>query len=224
MSLVSTYNFNNTPEDSWGNNDATLNGATYSGDPHLGSNSLAVDGVNDYASITNVSALRPSNLTITAWVKQLSGGVGAFRMIYGIDSYAVGCGYILVLSSSDNKIYFYIRDGGAWKFAKADAALTAGYHHIVGRYLGTEVSLWIDNVKQAVTATASTVSYPNSNDVTIGKYGPDYMRMYIDAVKFYNHGLSTSEISDDHNGGIGIEISAITSNNRKQKLMRLLNA
>lgn len=177
------------------------------------SSSLSFDGTDDYVDVgTSISALMPTNaVSVSAWIKLQGNGAGSFPGIVSTAGAADGNkGYFLIYNPASGKIRFYIYNSGSSSFVYAasnDAISTGTWYHLTGVYDGTNVNLYVNGVKQASTATATSIEYTGVTIVTtIGVYARDYttpntFQGQIDDARIYNYGLTSAQVKTLYNQG-----------------------
>ena len=145
--------------------------------------------------------------TLSVWAK--SETLGADYAIDGNIMHLGNYGGFLVLDSGTDTVYGKMKIGGVGTQCDADAVLDTNWHHYVLRYNTTELSLWIDGVKQADTeAGAGNLDDDvGANDyITLSREADGDLRYWdgiIDEVKVWDRGLTDAEIVEDYNAGNG---------------------
>lgn len=149
-SLVGLWHMNNDgwTDSSGNNNNGTATGATFSTSAKLGSHSGSFDGVDDYVSVSHVSALNPASFTLEGWVKTTS----ATNNNGIINKYSAGSsnGYQMYLASGRLKAWVF-RDGGNYVDMSAtgdDGGIVndGNWHHVVFVVDNTNGKLYVDGV------------------------------------------------------------------------------
>ena len=173
-------------------NDGTLTGGP-TPDRGIIGQAMSFDGVDDYISVADDSSLRGmSELTISMWAKK---GTADIKPVgyWDTDSYRY---YIFRESSGTLQFYTYTSGqvGGSFSTGALD-----GWHHYVARYDGSEMSLYIDGVKDSTTFSQSG-NISNSSNATSLIIGAEYDETgnqdgSIDDVRIYDRALSSDEIT-----------------------------
>ena len=205
--LVSIWSFNNSWNDVHGSNHGSAVGATFDEtNKKLGVASANVDGIDDYINCGNNASVRPASaITLMAGVRREGAGAGSLPGVITINGGTdVATGYILCLTSA-GKVRFYIWNG-SFVYAESNDVLTNGqWHQIFARWDGSEVALWIDNVKQTITATSAGVTYTGANELNIGVYNRQSAGSYtdgqLDECGLWNRALTTDEMTELYNSG-----------------------
>ncbi|MEO8637464.1 MAG: LamG-like jellyroll fold domain-containing protein [Candidatus Taylorbacteria bacterium] len=206
--LISYWAFDGNANDSVGSNTGTLiNGPTFT-TGKIGQG-LKFDGVDDYVDAKDINALDGLNaMTVSVWIKQVSNNeVGQLKYLV-----TKGSPYATIEWSlySDNYAFnpqFQITSGGVKYSSGAAPTITdSNWHHLVGMYDGSKVSIWVDGVKKSEAAASGTTD-ANSKSVIINNiFGPNWVfNGSIDEVRIYSRALSAQEITDIYNstgGGV----------------------
>lgn len=216
--LVSYYKLDETTGttayDAHGSNDGTVVGATINQTGKI-DKCYDLDGNNDYVDCGNITEMQGTDtITVSAWAKKEdTTQPGAGETI--ISKWETGFNsWILFQRESVRKTRFLIYIGDTGYAADADSAgYDTNWHHYVGRYDGSEVSLWIDGVKQSATASITGNIDADNAIVKIGTYQAvnDWFEGYIDEVALWDTDLSDSQIAALYNSGSGLAYSNFTS-------------
>ena len=229
--LVSEWTFDiasNPGEDTWGNNDGTVSGATYvpraDGECVYGG-CYEFDGTDDYIEV-NGSNVPTSSLAITgeitlsAWVKFNNTGTSSVIIARGNALVGAGdYGYSIARYSLDNKLYFQTfnssgdRDELASNFVFSDI----NWHYIVATWDGTintdGKKIYLDgSLDNQRTSSISVIGKPIYN-FTMGRKSSSassYLKGLIDDVRIYNNVLSSSQIKQEYVAGLN---SLLANNN-----------
>lgn len=203
--LVAYWKLDNNYVDSYGTNDGTSVLSTWTN---------GVDGVALHASYAytlnpdwNVACGRAGDLmptsavSVACWVQSTAAQSSFGGIIKGPQDGPNG-GYILVIDSAE-KIRFYIDQNGAgsWAYASGNAALTEDtWYHLVGTWDGTTVKLYVNNVLQTTTGSASVISYGTvDSDAHMRWYTAKNMIGILDEARIHNIALTTNQISELYN-------------------------
>ncbi len=200
--LVAWWRAENNAQDSAGTNHGTLvNGAGFaSGEVEQ---AFAFSGVNQYVEIPDAPAMRPASITLEAWV-MFNGGINQ-----GIFSKR--------LSSGDASYYLYYFGNGTMGAGVAEESANpptssislGGFSPTVGRWYhlaltfdnaSKQLSLYVDGVQRVSETANRTISY-DSNPVSWGRYGSNYLNGRIDEAAIYQRALTAAEIASIYNAG-----------------------
>jgi hypothetical protein len=159
-----------------------------------GNGSFRFDGTStSYLNIGSPASLNFTgfaNFSIAAWVR-VDGGAGTHRpiVVKGDTQYT--------LKTYTNDTFEFCAYDGGWQCAYSDTTFTQGqWYYLVGRTNGSQVTLWVNGVQQAQTATHAGIT-ANAYDVNIGRDAQNPTRLFngsIDSVRVYNRSLSGAEI------------------------------
>jgi len=172
--------------------------------------SLTFDGVDDYTSCANTSALQLTSAgTISAWalttdiltdertlvLKAASGS----NLSYGL--------YFNYAVSSPNNIMLFVDSDGTWgptSYVLFENLLTNTWYHVVGTWSPSGLSIYANGVLQ--NSNSTTVSaYVGSSSLYIGGgvTGWAYWKGNIGPVAIYNRALTATEILQNFNATRG---------------------
>ncbi len=167
--------------------------------------SLDFDGTNDYVQITNTSALNPSYITISAWIKSDN--------LTTLDDFVMkwpggnGPGYALLSGVGDaTKLRFIYGNGTSYSTIESTAgALSSNaWYHVVATMDGSREKVYVNGVLvgDEVTSIASITS--GTTDVIIGgaQGGGGLHNGRIDDVRVYSHALTEQEVNTLATGSI----------------------
>jgi len=203
-SAITRYRFDegagSTAIDSWGNNDGTINGATYTADAAVGYYALTFSS-GDYVEVPHDSSLSiaGSGITITARIRPSS--VGDVQVILakaqsgGGDTGSPDNYFVKLINDELSFVFEDSAENNHQSTSGSLAVQTGVYQFVAVTYDGSNVALRRNSTTETVPETASmaTASHP----VTIGKYPGVSTQNYvgeIDDLRLYNKALSDSEL------------------------------
>jgi hypothetical protein len=182
-------------------NDATSSGFNFSltnGPVYSSSNlgSFTFDGVNDFASASDNTALNTQTPTVEVWVKTNATTQNGFWFEKG----------------SVNTQYALFQEGGSitWRLTTNVGSLTAttasfmstsNWAQVVGTYTSGDRRIYVNGVQVASDALAYTIP-TNSSGMFIGAYGTGTGYFYNGALsicRVYNRVLSSAEVLQNFN-------------------------
>ncbi len=147
--------------------DSTVNGNTGTPQGTIHGATGQIDGAVQFVSSDYIDLQRPpslditGNITVSVWAN-VTGGANSQRPIVG-----KGDRQYMLRSGDNNRFEFFTHDGN-WHEASANGTHTNGeWYYVVGRLIGTEVSVWVDGVQQDDKPSGGISS--NSSDVEIGR-------------------------------------------------------
>ncbi len=139
-----------------------------------------------------------AELSVESWIKTAASATqGIMEKNIGED---INKQYSMFLYPP-NTIYFRVVKGGTLYDALADAYPTLNqWYHVVGRYDGSEVSIWVNGAKQAVTATVAAPLDSGVGTLQVGRNpgATYYFNGVIDEVRVYNRALTPAEIFEHY--------------------------
>jgi hypothetical protein len=192
------------------------NTGTYANSPTLGQagalagdsdSSIGLDGTTQNVTVPDSASLRPSRISVEAWVKPDSASIGEFDsplMKTSNDSWTDGYG--LFYRSSGTTMNFYVN---SWGLAVAATIPLDQWTHVVGTYDGATVSLYLNGTLAASTAYstpithATNVLYIGSAATGSGTAGPAgyFWAGNIDDVAVYDKALTATAIQLHYDAG-----------------------
>jgi hypothetical protein len=215
--LVAQWNFNDTPSTatavSGGSCGASCNGTLTnfsnttaydavagsgwtSANRRWGAGALMFDGTDDFVNLGDNAALQPAgSVSVESWFQSTSASNSTLvrKRLYGYS-----------LSINAGILTFSINNSAATPFnAISPKKYNDGnWHHVVGIYNGTSVSLYVDGIL-INTASAGTIYY-TAGAVAIGRDGDNpalYFKGIIDSTRIYSRALTASEILSNYQAG-----------------------
>ena len=160
---------------------------------------LRFDG-NDYVTIPDSPSLRPSRLTLSAWVRGDS-SPGPFKYLIAKGTNACEASSFALYTTDTGNLAFYVTgDDGFVRSPIADPGLWDGrWHHVAGTYDGSTVRLFVDG-RQVGTGTPANVAIEYDlphPDMSLGSY-QDECTMFlvgdIDGVSVWDRALPIGDI------------------------------
>jgi len=162
-------------------------------------NAMTFDGVNDLINGTNSQTLRPNYVTISAWAKTGDSKSTQFIAGYG------NTGYIGYWLGADSIAGFTFSAGNGTSMIQLANPSNYNYrdnvwHHVIGTYNGSAVSIYVDGIlkNQNLTAVSSSINYTGMTQFLIGNIETvnpaRYWNGSIDEVRIYNRSLSSDEV------------------------------
>jgi hypothetical protein len=178
------------------NHNATLTGPTYNSD---NGGALIFDGTNDYATISNASALGgfSGDFTIEFWFK---GGNQTGYAVF-LETHTTNTQRWAIQAASDGTTgnMIWVRNGSViFTTSGIDAFDDAWHHHVVVRN-GSAINYYIDGVSRGSESHSGTLSA--CTDLTIGEYsnGDYHIDGRMSAIRIYNgKGLTAAEVKQNY--------------------------
>ncbi len=169
---------------------------------------LSFDGSNDYVS-TNIEIPPAIDSTLSSYSGWFyNDGVGDTNInwsIFGSNASTLGEFHLAVYGNNTRLTFMESYYGGAIDDGPDTVNLTVsvGWHHVAIVKTGTELfDVYLDGVKviDQVVRKADTVSYFNLGR----RYGSSYYDTPIDEVAVFNRALSSTEVEQLYNNGLGL--------------------
>ena len=154
------------------------------------------DGVDDSIDIIDSDTQDLlSSFSISAWAK--STGATQYAFIFGTADAADLNGYYITIHDASQKAIVYSCDAATCSSAAGTTNIKNDniWHHLVGTFNGTNLDIYVDQIKEGSTATTRT---PTNNIFTqrIGgsHFGSRNFKGEIDDIRIYNRALSSPEV------------------------------
>ncbi|MBT4165650.1 LamG domain-containing protein, partial [archaeon] len=184
------------------NNGSVLGGVSQIDNGKFGKG-FSFDGVDDYVDFGNEESMRfKGNITLSIWVK--ADYLDGRHLILQRGSNATGS-FLYELRDDDNNIEFGLllsETGYTYAEASNTLILDGAWHHIVGTYNGSLMSLYIDNSLVDTTEGNGAIS-SNNAEVILGGYCWDSNTAKwngsIDEVMVFNRSLGAEEVRGLYN-------------------------
>jgi hypothetical protein len=175
-------------------NNATNYGAVWnSTGGYNGNGSFMFNGSGSYLDLGTPSSLDfvgAVNFTITAWIN-LRGSTTVHRPIL-----SKGDTQYTLKMYTNNTFEMCVYDT-SWRCAYSTSTATLNrWYFVVGVVNGSEVSVWVDGVKQSNTNTYTSIA-SSAYNINIGRDAQNTGRLFngsIDEVRVYNKSLSSEQI------------------------------
>jgi peptidoglycan/xylan/chitin deacetylase (PgdA/CDA1 family) len=178
-------------------NDGILTGAAHFDDSAKGAYALSFDGVDDRVDVPHDDSLKPSNISVALWVKQLStadnsGYQGVIRGAYG-DGYSAGFRILI----NQNRPLFQINFGEtAPKWIWSEAFPLDEWTHIAWTYDHQTIKIYQNGELFTEVPETNDIRWSTYNlDLTIG-YAQWYYTGLIDDVVIFDNALTEDQILD----------------------------
>ena len=171
--------------------------------------SFSFDGVNDYFSAP-ISALNSASAcSISYWAKKAS----ASGDDMAVGSKVTSTNGIWLQWYTDNNVYFSPRNSSS---NNVTAFLTGdtNWHHLVGVYDGTNMTIYIDGAQAATSTTSvpASLSATAGNNFQIGALdGSFFTSGNIDEVAVWNSALSSEAVTEIWNSGVPNNLDSLSN-------------
>ena len=201
-----------TAYDSAGDNHGTVYGATWTTGQIDGA--LNFDGADDYVDVGDKSSLEPNSFTIAAWIKP--GNASSTQHIAGklgnepVDN----CGYGYRLEMRNDKASLLVDPWGCGNGnpLESTTSLQLGqWYFVTGTYDGSTAEIYLNGEPENSGARTLNAYYTN---FYIGACYSDYHNAFydhfngkIDDVRIYDRALTSEEIWQLYQGGVGPKAS-----------------
>lgn len=189
-------------------NNGTITGTVTRGAPALYSGmGLCMafpNGTTNNVSVANNAGLQlTGDLTILIALKRSGSAIGTFpKLMWKPTDYANGrCNYGFQYNRSTNRVIFRVNASSSYYDASPTATIADNTPYLAGgRRSGTEVSCWLNGVKEATAALPSsgTVLDTSSSPIYIGGQSnntSDLWGHWLDEALIFNYALSDADIA-----------------------------
>lgn len=163
---------------------------------------LQFDGVDDYVSLGNATALgfTSQNFTIEAWIKL--GNVTRVMRIFQ-RQLENSDGYEFLTGLSGNFVFYTFQSGANQISRTSSNVWTAGnWYHVAVVRQGASVRLWVNGVDSTnITGSHIDPAYSANRQAFIGTgYAPEAFNGTISEVRIWSNARSESQIKADMSG------------------------
>ena len=178
-----------------------MNGSTYGTPFQVGSQSVDLDGTNDYVSLPAGSVDGLDDFSIAAWVRLDSNA--AWRRLFDFGTGTSDYMYLAPTTGSNVRFAITTSGGGGEQVINGSAPLTANgstWVHVAVTKIGTTGRLYVNGVQSGSSNTNMTLSPDDLGATTqnwIGRSqysGDPYLNGRVDDFRIYDRGLSTAEV------------------------------
>lgn len=173
---------------------------------------LAFDGLNDSVSVGDSTALKPADLTVSAWVKPRNytcTGPDLNCQIFA--KYYFWQGYQMYISPNDSRAYFHAYNGqvaGGSSVSTMQAVPLGVWTHLVASRDNGAISMYMNGERMATETTQTLVH--DGTEATIGSaswHSGNYFNGAIDDVRVYSRSLSPDEVKRLYGLGASTRVS-----------------
>jgi|GEM_PF-651891 prepilin-type N-terminal cleavage/methylation domain-containing protein len=171
--------------------------------------STLFDGDSEYVELGTVGAghslmLNGSDVTLSAWIKQQSGGDQWQRIVDKSNSGSAANGYGLFADATTRQIWVMV-DGNGWR-TNNNAYEFDTWTHVVGVITASSFTIYIDGSEvSGIWNSGSATQPPNvSTNMRIGTWNHSTAREFegnLDEISIWNDDLSLAEVTELYNSG-----------------------
>jgi len=199
-----TIDFGEVCEDSW-SPETNLTGT--GGSSFSNTQSIELDGIDDYVNCGNGASLQFSNtLSVSCWVKTSTSSKGILAIRVGNTPTQEA----FSLTSSGE-----VRMNNGTRLTANTSILDNNYHHVVVTYntsLATNnLKIYIDGILDNSVNRTTVIQGSGTNYLIIGEYrASNFFNGNIDEVSVFNSELSSSDVTSIYNSGVPNDISSLS--------------
>jgi sugar lactone lactonase YvrE len=166
---------------------------------------LQLDGTDDYVVIPHSDILKPSTITVEAWIRADSWAtnmhenviVGSGDNEIGAEGYTLRCG-------ANGTLDFALGSNSSWQNASSPALMQAGvWTHVAGTFDGTTIKTYINGVLEgSLDISGSAINYLTKTPLQIGEepgYPGRFFHGLIDEVRVWNYARTSQELQSTMN-------------------------
>ncbi len=212
----STYTYKITSSDSAGNEATSGCSSSMVIDLITLSKAISFDGSDDYVSVPDNAALKPTNkISFGSWVKIVGTGTqGPYSSVYfltkGRQGYDPYLSYFSGYDTDTDKYYCEVSIDEVQYFAVSTSTFSnaSDWHHVFCVYNNSTLKIYVNGSEQASTTVTGNINYSiDDNALRIGQWGfPGYARAYrgyLDDLRIYSSDISSTDVSNIYNSGNG---------------------
>ena len=159
--------------------------------------------IGSYINVTGSPVLKPTNVTVGAWVKANSDT--PWMLVAGVQTTAGwGSYYLSMTGNSSGEMTFGTYNGTLPPVRANSTSLELGkWYYVTGTYNGTDASIYVDGRLSASVPDSQLIYYLPAEPFRIGNLnGFDDWNGIIANVQVYNTSLSAQQIAQQYAAGI----------------------
>jgi len=142
--------------------------------------------------IAQSAAVRPTNWTISAWIKTTN--TGSSKVVMALSGSST---YNLVQVTSTNFAQVGMQAGGTYRDITSTTNVTSGaWFKVTGTRVGTGMTLFVNGASEGTNTLSGNITYPTTSNPRIGRYSSDqgspfFFTGEIDEVRITSAGVSS---------------------------------
>lgn len=177
-----------------GNTGTLTNGPTFSS-ANLGS--ISFDGTDDYINLGNTNSLKPSTITLSAWIR--TSVTASYKSVIEKDKSPWVSTALHLSSGKPTFIIGYTNSPPYAVTLNYDQNVSDGiWHQVVGTYDNANLKIYVDGALGATSVSNVSILYSNANFM-IGFHAESfsYFNGLIPNAMVYNRALTASEVNQN---------------------------
>ena len=154
------------------NTNAWGQGAKVGGSSFSNTQSIELDGIDDYVDMGNPASLQITNsLTLSAWIKRDATATASNYVIIGKDGGTSGTrSFLLSLNNSSLKARIGIFKSGSFSVVESTTVISTGvWYHIMGVNDGTDLKIYVNGTLENTNVGGGGTIDNGTTDFNIGR-------------------------------------------------------
>ena len=163
------------------------------------------DGTDDYLQTNKSDFLGTSDFTISGWIKS-----DTVTNNFILGQFEDNDNRWYIRTNFSDQLHIYAKSGGTEIMNIAGSpALSTGewYHFAITADRGASTTLYLNGVQINQGTHTSTLTFNNTDNLSIGKYSTSYFDGDMSQIGIWNKVLTTDEVSSLYNHGLPIDLS-----------------
>lgn len=151
-----------------------------------------------------------SGFSVECWVKLANTTfVQNPRLIANSHTDSDNKGFELYIQKSANSFNMTIGNGSTFANANWVTTLDTNWHHVIGTWNGTTITLYVDGTSRATASLSGTMGTPSSA-IALGyadTYNGDFLPGSLDECAIYNYALTGTQVTNHFNAAAAVNFN-----------------